>query len=161
MIHKPVLTERQQLGVIQLARDARAPYLARKAVTAWAGAAHPARDILILVVSELVTNAVRHAADVSPGGDPDEFELTLSQGPDFLRLVVTDPGSPCSSPSCIPMQAPNLYAERGRGLAIVDRLSRGRWGSYQLPVNGHRVVWCYLDLSPTPEQLAEIFRAPA
>ncbi len=160
MIQIPVATGHQKLGVIQLARDDRAPYLAREAVTAWTGPAHPARETLILVASELVTNSVKHAAGLGPSGDLDRIELTLSQGPDFLRLAVTDPGSACSAPSCIPMQASNLYAEQGRGLAIVDNLSRGRWGSYRLPASGHRVVWCHLDLSPTPAQLEELFRGP-
>jgi anti-sigma regulatory factor (Ser/Thr protein kinase) len=160
VIQIPVATGHQKLGVIQLARDDRAPYLAREAVTAWTGPAHPARETLILVASELVTNSVKHAAGLGPSGDLDWIELTLSQGPDFLRLVVTDPGSACSAPSCIPMQASNLYAEQGRGLAIVDNLSRGRWGSYRLPASGHHVVWCHLDPSPTPAQLEELFHGP-
>ncbi|MEV6036834.1 ATP-binding protein [Nonomuraea sp. NPDC052116] len=160
MIYISVMTECHELGVIQLARDERAPYLAREAVTAWAGAEHPAREILVLVASELVTNAVKHVAlEIGPGSDLDGIEVKLSQGRDFLRLVVTDPGSACSTPSCIPMQASNLYAMQGRGLAIVDRLSRGRWGSHQLHASGHRVVWCHLDLSPTPAELEELFRA--
>ncbi|MFC4011328.1 ATP-binding protein [Nonomuraea purpurea] len=162
MIYLPTLTERQELGVIQLGRNDRAPHLAREAVTAWTGTTHPAREILILVASELVTNAVKHAAlDIDPSGNLDWVKLELSQGPEFLRLVVTDPGSASSTPSCIPMQAPNLYAEQGRGLAIVENLSRGRWGSHRLPASGHRVVWCYLDLSPTPAQLEELFRPSA
>ncbi|MEU6715764.1 ATP-binding protein [Nonomuraea sp. NPDC046802] len=160
MIYLPALTERQEIGVIQLARNDQAPYLAREAITTWTGTAHPAREILILVASELVTNSVKHAAlDSGPSVDLDWVKVELSQGPEFLRLVVTDPGSACSTPSYIPMQAPNLYAEQGRGLAIVENLSRGRWGSYRLPASGHRVVWCYLDLSPTPAQLEELFRS--
>ncbi|MEU6720768.1 ATP-binding protein [Nonomuraea sp. NPDC046802] len=156
MIYLPVLTEHREIGVIRLARNDRAPYLAREAVTAWTGTAHPAREILSLAASELVTNAVKHAADIGPS---DDIELQLSQGPDYLRLVVTDPGSARWTPSPIPMQGSNLYAEQGRGLAIVHNLSRGRWGSHRLPESGHRVVWCHLDLSPTPAQLEELFRA--
>ncbi|MEV0351152.1 ATP-binding protein [Nonomuraea sp. NPDC050680] len=153
MIEVPAQTELQELGVIQLECNDRTPYQARKAVAAWAGVAHPAQEILILATSELITNAVTHAGDI------DWIELKLSQGLDFLRLVVTDPGLACSTPSRIPMQASNLYAEQGRGLAIVESLSRGRWGSHRLPVNGHRSVWCHLDLCPTPAQLEELFRA--
>lgn len=160
MIQLPVPTEHQELGVIQLARDDRAPYRARETVTAWTETTHPARETLTLVASELVTNSVKHAVGPGPSGDLDWIELTLSQGPGFLRLVVTDPGSTRSTPSYIPMQASNLSAEQGRGLAIVDNLSRGRWGSYRLPASGHRVVWCHLDLSPTPAQLEELFHGP-
>ena len=159
MIDMPVQTGLHELGVIRLECTDRAPYQARKAVTAWTGTTHPAQEILILAASELVTNTVRHAAGIGPSGDLAWIELTLSQGLDFLRLEVTDPGWVCSTPSRTPMKASNLYAEQGRGLAIVEKLSRGRWGSHRRPGNGHRTVWCHLDLSPTPAQLEELFRA--
>ncbi|MGW4800911.1 ATP-binding protein [Nonomuraea sp. NPDC004297] len=154
MIPILTLTEHQELGVIRLACDTRAPYRAREAVTAWVGPAHPSGEILVLAASELVTNAVLH------GGD-DDIEVTLSQGPDFLRLVVTDPGAARSTPVPVPRQASTLYAEHGRGLAIVRALSRDRWGSYRLPASGRRAVWCDLDLHPTPAQLDELFHGSA
>ncbi|MGW4799908.1 hypothetical protein ACWEPC_46575, partial [Nonomuraea sp. NPDC004297] len=66
----------------------------------------------------------------------------------------------CSQPSCIPLQGPSLNAERGRGLAIVQALSRNRWGSYRLPSTGQRMVWCHLDLHPTPAQVERLYRSP-
>ncbi|MFI6396163.1 ATP-binding protein [Nonomuraea sp. NPDC050540] len=171
VIHSFPTTQLQQVGVLHLARSDRAPYLAREAVSGWLGAAHPAREIALLAASELVTNAVRYAAAHTSGetgggvtdgeGRQGSITLKLFQGGDYLRLGVTDPGWSCSQPSAIPLQAPSLNAERGRGLAIVQALSRNRWGSFRLPVTGGRVVWCHLDLDPTPAQIEELFLAPA
>ncbi|MFD9939568.1 ATP-binding protein [Nonomuraea sp. NPDC059023] len=159
----------QPVGILHLARSDRAPYLAREAVSAWLGRAHPVTEITVLAASELVTNAVRYADTSRTGnssgngeGDGSQGSITLKlcQGADCLRLGVTDPGSSCSKPSAIPLQVPSLNAERGRGLAIVQALSRNRWGSFRLPVTGGRVVWCHLDLNPTPAQIEELFLAP-
>jgi hypothetical protein len=159
----------QALGAVHLAHSDRAPHLAREAVGMWLEPAHPAREITVLVASELVTNAVKYAdasSRSSGGGDgdaeggQDAITLRLCQGRDYLRLTVTDPGSSCTEPSSIPLQVPSLHAERGRGLAIVEALSRNRWGSYRLPFAGLRLVWCHLDLNPTPSQLEDLFRAP-
>jgi anti-sigma regulatory factor (Ser/Thr protein kinase) len=154
------LHELHELGALRLARSNRAPSLARDAVTRWLGAEHPAREIVTLAVSELVTNAVTYSDASSAGGDADAITVELSQGPDYLRLAVTDPGSACAAPQNIPPQAPNLRAEHGRGLAIVQKLSRRRWGSYRIPPTGLRLVWCHLDREPSPAQLEELFRAP-
>lgn len=151
----------QELGVIQLARSTRAPYLAREAVTVWMGSAHAAWEIVTLAASELVTNAVKYSDATSTDGDLGLITLKLSQDAAVLRLAVTDPGSCCSAPACIPLQTPNLHSEHGRGLAIVENLSRGRWGTYRMPGSGHRRVWCHLDRHPTPTQMEELFHVPA
>ncbi|MFI6316537.1 ATP-binding protein [Nonomuraea sp. NPDC050556] len=134
----------QELGVVELTRDDRAPYRAREHVTSWVGSSHPAREMLILATSELVTNAVTHA-DLGHGRC--WVLVQLARGVDFFRLAVTDPGSVFSQPYRIPLQAPRLgrNAETGRGLGIVASLSRGRWGTYVLPQTAQRVVWCHLD----------------
>lgn len=166
-------TQLQAVGILHLARSDRAPYLAREAISAWLGPAHPAREIVVLAASELVTNATRYTdaprrinGESGDGGDDrtsgqDTITLKLCQGTDYLRLGVTDPGTSCSQPSAIPLQGPSLNAERGRGLAIVQALSRNRWGSFRLPVSKRRVVWCHLDLDPTAAQIEELFLAPA
>ncbi|MGV9385769.1 ATP-binding protein [Nonomuraea sp. NPDC003707] len=154
------LHELHELGALRLALSDRAPYLARDAICRWLSVEHPAREIVTLAASELVTNAVRHSDASSTSDDADAITLDLSQAPDYLRLSVTDPGSACKTPPTIPPQTPNLYSEHGRGLAIVQRLSRGRWGSYQTPTRRLRLVWCHLDLNPTPAQVEELFRSP-
>ncbi|WP_143078969.1 ATP-binding protein [Nonomuraea pusilla] len=150
----------EELGVTQLACNDQAPYLARQTVTAWLGTAHAAHEIVTLATSELVTNAVKYADTTDTDDNCGSITLKLSQDEAVLRLAVTDPGSRCSAPARIPMQEPNLHSEHGRGLAIVDNLSRGRWGSYRMPGGGYRCVWCHLDREPTPAQIEELFQAP-
>jgi anti-sigma regulatory factor (Ser/Thr protein kinase) len=74
-------------------------------------------DDAVLVVSELVTNAVQH------GLPPIELELNLGAG--RLRLTVSNAvGAALSVPRLI---SPGDDEPHGRGLAIVERLSAG-WG---------------------------------
>ncbi|MFQ3561526.1 SpoIIE family protein phosphatase [Streptomyces gramineus] len=90
-------------------------------------------DSTELIVSELVTNAVRH-----------------STGPIGLRLIrhqvltceVFD------SNDCLPRaHTARTTDENGRGLFLVDRLSR-RWDARPEP--GGKVVWSEQDLAPPP-----------
>ncbi|MGP4092175.1 SpoIIE family protein phosphatase [Streptomyces sp. KR55] len=89
-------------------------------------------DSMKLIVSELVTNAVRH-----------------STGPIVLRLIqhqvltveVSD------TDVCSPrMRSARTMDENGRGLFLVAQLSR-RWGSRSIP--GGKVVWVEADLAHT------------
>ncbi|MFI1354036.1 ATP-binding protein [Streptomyces sp. NPDC020898] len=73
-------------------------------------------DVTELLVSELVTNAVLHAAS--------RFRLTLSAAHGVLRCEVTDTGR--RTPRVIGAGA----AESGRGMFLVDALAR-RWGCHQ------------------------------
>ena len=76
-------------------------------------------ETAVLIVSELVTNAVRHAgapADV-------KIRLTVSIADDIVRAEVRD-GGRGFQPS--PRDAPQLEAG-GWGLHLVDRLA-SRWG---------------------------------
>ena len=86
-------------------------------------------DVVVLLVSELVTNAVRHS------GGP--LRLQLSVDPDMVRVDVSDgvPDPPRPQPA-------DDVAERGRGLMIVGALA-DRWGVETLPA-GKR-VWFELD----------------
>ena len=73
----------------------------------------------VLLVGELVTNSVLHAAT----GAAHEIVLELIIGLDDVRVVVTDGGSPT-----VPMmQAVDPARPGGRGLFLVDTLS-DRWG---------------------------------
>ncbi|MDX3751154.1 ATP-binding protein [Streptomyces sp. AK08-02] len=73
-------------------------------------------DVAELLVSELVTNAVLHAA--SP------FRLTLSASHGVLRCEVTDTGRGTPQVLCAGT------GESGRGMFLVDALAR-RWGCHQ------------------------------
>lgn len=96
-------------------------------------------DDVAAVLSELLTNALRHAL---PGPDaPDEIS---GLGP--IRLGLLHPG-PCvlcavADPSDqvpVPRQ-PDWQAETGRGLQVVTSLSH-RWGYCPAPGEHGKVVW--------------------
>lgn len=93
---------------------------ARAAVEVLAGKADPAilEDVRLLL-SEVVTNAVRHSG--SPRGS--KIGLTVSLGGTALRVEVTDGGRGFDP---IPRDAPRMEAG-GWGLHLVDRLAT-RWG---------------------------------
>jgi len=104
----------------ELDRGPQAPALARRAVAAWlAGALEPMRvEDAKLLVSELVTNAVRHPRDSGRVG------LEVVVAGKRVRVEVSNPGAGFSKPSVDP---PPADALGGRGLLIVDRLA-SRWG---------------------------------
>lgn len=70
---------------------------------------------IVLLSDELATNVVDHAHT--------EFDVRLELGPDVVRVEVYDasPTMPCP-------QRPDVNAERGRGLLLIDQLS-ARWGA--------------------------------
>jgi anti-sigma regulatory factor (Ser/Thr protein kinase) len=84
----------------------------------------------VLLVGELVTNSVLHAA----AGAAHEIVLELIIGLDDVRVVVTDGGS-----TTVPMIRP-LDPQRpgGRGLFLVDTLS-DRWGMTRVGTRETRV----------------------
>jgi serine phosphatase RsbU (regulator of sigma subunit) len=85
-----------------------------------------------LLVSELVTNAIRYGSkgEFSTGEDI-EFRLILEGG---LICEVYDP-----SPALPRVLQVDRDAENGRGLHVVSQLSH-RWGSRRTPTG--KVVWC-------------------
>jgi anti-sigma regulatory factor (Ser/Thr protein kinase) len=85
---------------------------------------------LRLLVTELVTNSVRHA-DLA---EDDAIELSVRQAEDRIRVAVTDPGGGFG-----PALPPHPDAERpaGWGLYLVDRLA-DRWG---VTSDGETLVW--------------------
>jgi anti-sigma regulatory factor (Ser/Thr protein kinase) len=93
----------------------------------------PPRDAdLELVVSEIVTNAVRHGRE---GG---EILLAATPKPDYLCVQVTDDG-----PGFVPHPGAMASDEHGGfGLFLVERLTR-RWGVTR--ENGRTRVWFELD----------------
>ncbi|QKZ22862.1 ATP-binding protein [Streptomyces chartreusis] len=94
-----------------------------------------------LVVSELVTNAVRHVIKATPATGPVRLALILRHRGTHLIVEVADPG----------VQPPLLQgavepgAESGRGLLIVESVSK-EWG-YYFPPTGGKVVWASLALA--------------
>ncbi|HEY6749579.1 MAG TPA: ATP-binding protein [Mycobacteriales bacterium] len=122
--------------VIELDGDRDAPLRGRHAVTevldGW-GCESGTREDLLLVVSELVTNAVVHGAE--------PIVVTMVRAPERVRVEVTD-GADRSSPHGNPR--PPADAENGRGLAVVTRLAVA-WGWRATPGSG-KTVWAELPL---------------
>lgn len=94
---------------------------------------HDEEDVAVLLVSELVTNAIVH------GRGP--LELRARVGGDALRVEVHD-----ADPGRLPALTADLDPTdvRGRGLHLVDILA-DRWG-WSESVQG-KVVWFELDRS--------------
>ncbi|GAU71129.1 putative serine/threonine-protein kinase [Streptomyces sp. NBRC 110611] len=91
-----------------------------------------------LAVSELVTNALRHATQPPlPGDEPIRCQLTVER-PErrAVRITVADP-----SPRGLVQRHPDIEAETGRGLTVLSEISAD-WGVETLPA-GKR-VWALL-----------------
>ena len=105
------------------------------------------QDDVAVVVSELLTNALRHAVPQTgpppgtpfgPTGGPGRsrwpVRLGLVQPGQFVLCAVADP-----SPRPPQPKQPDYLAESGRGLHVIDALS-DRWGS-TVPTDAGKVVW--------------------
>jgi anti-sigma regulatory factor (Ser/Thr protein kinase) len=105
---------------VRLPRGAQAPADARRTISDWLDGVVDRRCVedIKLLVSELVTNAVRH-----PRRDGD-IEVTLQLGRARVRVEVADPGDGFRKPR---VGTPPPDALGGRGLLIVDRVA-ARWG---------------------------------
>ncbi|MFF4240936.1 ATP-binding protein [Actinomadura geliboluensis] len=118
------------IGAVTLPGTRRSVGVARAFVRD-AAAGLPAVDDLVLVVSELVANAVTHTASGLAGG---RVTVVLAAGDGLVRLEVADGGAAGGRPHV----RDEAGAETGRGMRIVAALS-ARWG---FRADGPRtVVW--------------------
>ena len=88
------------------------------------------RETVVLLVSELVSNAVQH------GGPHDSLAtvgLEVETRSDRVRVEVADAGTGAPRPGDGAVEHPS-----GRGLLLVEALA-SRWGCEQLPVG--KTVW--------------------
>ncbi|MER7048660.1 ATP-binding protein [Streptomyces jumonjinensis] len=95
---------------------------------------------LLLIVSELVTNTVKHAAPLSP-----EVAVEVAVGADRIRVSVED-GHPCR-----PRALESDWAQTGgRGLLLVRETVLAAGGRYDVErtARGGKVVWAELPLKP-------------
>ncbi|MFF9074166.1 ATP-binding protein [Streptomyces sp. NPDC014872] len=124
-------------------------------------------DDVALVVSELVTNALRHAlpSDIAPEPQEPPVRLHLMRWSSRLVCAVRDP----SQESPIASEAADS-AESGRGLFLVESISDS-WGWYPSPFLGTegvgagvmprgKVVWALFRLSGCPEAAPTAPRVP-
>ncbi len=92
-------------------------------------------DSITVMVSELVTNSVRHAAS--------EFVLSLERDDARIRVAVSDEGE--QRPS---LRDPGPTEQSGRGLQIVDALSDD-WGVTETAGHSGKTVWFVVALRST------------
>jgi two-component sensor histidine kinase len=125
---------------------------------------HEDADLAELLVSELVTNALRHATEqrrstpahlwpdtqpsrrAKPNGQA-RIPMGLRRGSTSLWIEVHD-----FDVRLPRMAGPDSSAETGRGLVLVDALAK-RWGAR--PTADGKVVWVELE----PSRLAAALRA--
>jgi signal transduction histidine kinase len=93
-----------------------------------------ARERVALVVSELVTNCIRHAGT--------ELALKLTRNNGTVLVEVTDYGK--GRPKLL---APAPAEPHGRGLMMVQALAR-QWGVTDNVDHG-KTVWCTIALAPS------------
>jgi anti-sigma regulatory factor (Ser/Thr protein kinase) len=119
-------------GAVPRARD-----FVRQALQDWGwlpaatGDQRAAAEDVLLVVSELVTNACLHAEGPE--------ELRVGSGPKVLRLEIVDQGS--GSPS--PRNPHRAGRPGGHGMFIVQRLCLD-WGVVRNPEGLGKTVWAEL-----------------
>ena len=110
-------------------------------------------DDVAVVVSELLTNALRHAvpqaqAQAGPGAAARNrwpVRLGLVQPGHFVLCAVADP-----SPRLPEPKEPDYLAESGRGLHVIDALS-DRWGC-TAPTEAGKVVWALFSVHLDQQQ---------
>lgn len=124
--HPPVITRTWPHGPRSAGRARR---LLVRQLDAWELSA--LADVAELVVSELVTNAVRHAREPRGRLIATRFER-LEHG---VRIEVHDANDDKPEPR---QASPD--ASSGRGLTLVDALTAGRWGTTSRDGVG-KLVW--------------------
>ena len=102
---------------------------------------HPCAAVAELLVSELVTNSMRHSNSRLPGGT---ITITVTGSPASARVEVRDAGG-ASVP--VVKDADDALAEGGRGLRLVSDLA-ARWGYLREPDG--LVTWFEVRAEPPP-----------
>lgn len=140
---------------LRLDPGARAPSQARRSLASFRSSVpEPLVDRAELLVSELVTNSVRHAG-LDPG---DRIEVHMQGSPSLLRVDVTDPG-PGFEPTALRPRRPG----GGWGMWLLDRLAT-RWGVER---DGNTHVWFEIrpavsvDVGPGSEETTDHHRGGA
>jgi anti-sigma regulatory factor (Ser/Thr protein kinase) len=126
---------------VELAWCEDAPAMARAVATAWCsalGVEQTVCETVRLLVSEVVTNAIRH----SEAGPDTAVSLAASLSDGHVLVTVTDAGT---GPPPLP-RVPDPFSG-GYGLFLLEQESR-RWG-VDRGADGTR-VWFQLDASPGP-----------
>lgn len=88
-----------------------------------------------VVVSELLTNAVRHGLPLAANLPERPIRLGLLHAGPAVLCAVADPSEQMPVP-----REPRWLEENGRGLHVIASLS-DQWGSCAAPGQGGKVVW--------------------
>lgn len=112
---------------------------ARGLVTAALGRDHPLYDDVVLLTSELATNAILHTRS----GDGGSFTVSVFSSDTVVRVYVADGGS--DGPPCVCRTG--TRATTGRGLPLIEALSH-RWGFTR--EGGATTVWFELVQARVP-----------
>jgi anti-sigma regulatory factor (Ser/Thr protein kinase) len=140
----------KEAGMFSLVALPTSPFWARRYTRLFLdscrGMIKEAAEIAELLVSELVTNAVRFSGDpektlrYSERANAGLISLSLRHFGEGLLIEVydTDNNPPILSDH-------DDYTENGRGLMLVDALSK-EW-SYFFPPGGGKVVYCFLEIT--------------
>jgi anti-sigma regulatory factor (Ser/Thr protein kinase) len=116
------------------------PAARRFAVHALADSSAPTLEAVELMVSELATNCIRH--------EHASFHIAILRTSSEIRIEVTDSGA--GTPT---MRSPGPHEPSGRGLQIVDMLSK-QWGVVPETPSG-KTVWFTIDVSTPHESGAD------
>jgi anti-sigma regulatory factor (Ser/Thr protein kinase) len=147
---RPGQSRPMNAGMLALGALPSSPFWARRYtrrfLASCLGLTESTADTAELIVSELVTNAVRFSGDparplrYSERASAGLISLSLRHFLEGLLIEVfdTDANPPVLSD-------PDMYAEGGRGLMLVDALAK-QW-SYFFPPGGGKVVYCILDIA--------------
>ncbi|GAA4908252.1 ATP-binding protein [Streptomonospora salina] len=102
---------------------------------------------ILLALSEIYTNAIKHTASGLPGG---RVRIDITRLTGNMRLAVTDQGLRPERPVTLPEPRPTCIEdieEAGRGLSLVEAVSR-RWGWEGNP-GDPLTVWALFDRNPS------------
>jgi len=117
------------LGSVELTGEAASVSYARSWVKGVLGAGHPAVENVMLIVSELVTNSIRH----SRSGQGGRIRVAITEGDGLVHGDVTDEGG-----ESVPRVCRNPEGEGGRGMFLVEQIAQ-EWGFHDDAAG--RVVW--------------------
>jgi len=101
------------------------------------------RDDIVLVVSELLTNALLHAMPAAGHSSAEwPVQLGLLQPGRCVMCAVADPSQAAPVP-----RKPGYFGETSRGLHVISALS-DQWG-YVISAEKGKVIWALFSLGPT------------
>ncbi len=116
-----------QVSEAKFPADAAAPAAARRFVREAGIVPEDRVEDVVLLVSELATNAVKHGPDQA-----EMIRVRITKLADSVRVAVEDPGSGFDDPTPAPRRPGS-----GMGLYLVHELS-SKWG---IEGDGQTVVW--------------------